>query len=414
MVRRRRRTSYLPWAIVFGVIVALLVTLLVIVAVGTDRGSEEALEAMASARDEGGADGPVDPYAGREQDAIDKVQAHRSGREGEPTIGSLIGDGALTSSIPMYRQLGLDQGNWTARRVSGRTLYWVEWESTFHGISIGPRWLVQLDPEGRQPEGSNGVIPANALAEYLDVAEPVRYARFLSRSDAVLDVLLDHRFDTGLPLASAIVVYFAGRNRTLADTDLLGWAVVPQQAEEGGEVLYDAFFQWVEHERIRVAHFQVDLTSNQFEARNLLANEIVAEAGEMSQDDIVDIRPQSLDLSVSPRRERNPMLRALRYVLADERLVGAVGALLSFRAQSGEFSYDGWRVEPDGCEECTVRYRFEEGDREDSVSWEVGQRGEMNPTSRIATLAMRAISIAPPSEDDEQSNAAGAQDADSP
>lgn len=398
MVRRRRRDDSQLWLYggVLGAITLLLIGLLVVLIMRSDRGSDAALAVLTEAASEREQTGPPDPYAGKEAEAIRRVQSTRSGRDDRATLDALIQAGELPKRVGLYNDLGLSKGTWTARRVAGKPLYWVSYENVFYGVNVGPRWLVQLDPNGPRPEGSGGVVAANALAELLATSSPDAYARYLNRTDAVLDVLLKHRFDSGLPLASAILVYFAGRNKKLDDTELLGWAVVPLRAEMNGTVVYDAFFQWKERGRLRVAHFQVDLSTNRFEAKNLLANAIVAEAGAMDAEKVVDIRPRALNLSSPPSRESNTMLRALRYVLNDQRLVESVGALLSFRAQSGTFSYDGWRIEPEGCVECAVRYRYREADQQHQVSWDVDANGKLTPTSPIAEMATRAISIASP------------------
>lgn len=398
MARRRRRNDSQLWIYggVLGAITLLLIGLLVVLVVRSDRGSDAALAVLTEAASEREQSGPPDPYAGKEQAAIQRVQRTVSGRDDQATVGALIDAGDLTTRVGLYNDLGLVSGTWTARRVAGKPLYWVVYENVFYGVNVGPRWLVQLDPKGPRPAGSGGVVPANALAELIASSSPDSYARYLNRTDAVLDVLLKHRFDSGLPLASAILVYFAGRNKKLDDTELLGWAVVPLRAEVDGVVVYDAFFQWKERGRLRVAHFQVDLSTNRFEAKNLLANAIVAEAGAMTADQVVDIKPRALNLSTAPSRESNPMLRALRYVLNDQRLVESVGALLSFRAQSGTFSYDGWRIEPEGCVDCSVRYRYREADQQHQVAWDVTAQGKLTPTSPVAEMATRAISIARP------------------
>lgn len=404
MIRRRRRkdSELILYGSILGGILLLLVAVVVLLLVRSDRGSEAALAALAEAAEERQTPTAVDPWAGMEKEAILRTKRTASAREDGPSVDQLIFGDELKKRVGLYRDLELNNGTWSTRRVAGRSLYWVSYEDTFYGVNIGPRWLVQLDPKGPRPEGSNGVIPANALAELLMTDSPVAYARYLNRTDAVLDVLLKHRFDSGLPLASAILIYFGGRNKRLDGTELLGWAVVPLKAEVGGEVLYDAFFQWRERGRLHIAHFQVDLSSNRFEARNLLANAIVAEAGSMNAEQLVDIRPRALNLNSPPSRERDPMIRALRYIVSNQQLVESVGALLSFRAQSGTFSYDGWRIEPDGCSECSVSYRYRESDKQHHVSWDVSSRGKLTPTTPIAEMATRAISIASPVSPEQQ------------
>lgn len=393
---RRDNTQLWVYGGVLGLITLLLIVLFVVLLARNDRGGSSALAALSEAASERTHAVERDRYTGREDEVIRRVQQSPSGRDGQPTMEALIAEGELSKRVDLYRALGLTEGKWSARRVAGKSLYWVDYSTVFHGVTIGPRWLVQLDPAGPKPPGSGGVVSANALADLLTTATPDALVRYLNRTDAVLDVLLKHTFEGGLPLSSSILVYFAGRNRRLEQTELMGWTVVPLRAEPNGVIIYDAFFQWSERGRLRVAHFQVDLSSNRFEARNLLANEIVAASSSMKADALHDIRPKALNLSTPPSRESNSMVRALRYVLADTRQTAAVGALLSYRAQLADFTYDGWRIEPDGCVECSVRYRYREGGEQQFVAWNVDARGRLTPASPISEMATRALSIARP------------------
>lgn len=399
---RRDDSKMLIYGGVLGVIALLLLVMLVVVIARGDRSGDSALSALSQAASTREQSTENDAWARRETEAIRRAQIARSMREGRPTMEDLVNSGELAKKVQLFEALGLQGGEWTARRVAGKSLYWVSWETESNGVTIGPRWLVQLDPQGPQPAGSGGVVAANALADLLSKANPDTLVRYLNRTDAVLDVLLKHKFEGGLPLSSSILVYFAGRNRRLDSSELIGWTVVPLRAEPNGVVIYDAFFQWRERGRLRVAHFQVDLSSTRFEARNLLANEIVAASAEMKAESVHDVRPRAINLNTSPSRESNTMVRALRYVLADTRQIEAVGALLSFRAQSANFTYDGWRIEPDGCVACSVRYRYREGGVQQVVSWDVDARGRLTPTSPISQMATRALSIAQPQDDSQQ------------
>lgn len=406
MVRRRRRNN--TQMIIYGGALSLVVLLLMVVlALLVFRGggnSDAALTALAEASDQRDRASEDDPWSGLEKDAILRTRRTPSARNSGQSVDQLIFAGELAERVNLYKELGLGKGTWKARRVAGRPLYWVTYENVFYGINIGPRWLAQMDDEGRRPdEYSNGIVPANALATLLMTDQPVAYARYLNRTDAVLNVLLKHKFDSGLPLSSSLLIYFAGRNKQLKNTELIGWAVVPLRAEPGGEVVYDAFFQWRERDRLNIAHFEVDLSKNRFEARNLQANAIVAEAVEMKDDEVVDIQPTSLKNNRSPSRESDPMIRSLRYILYNDQLISSVGALLSFRAQTSSFSYDGWRIEPDGCHDCAVTYRYREGDETHGVSWDVSSRGVIKPTSTISEMATAAVSVAKPAPDDSKS-----------
>ena len=106
----------------------------------------------------------------------------------------------LQEQIELFSQLGLVEGEWTARRVGVteyRTMYWVQYRFASEAVDVGPEWLVQLASGGAVGPGAVGqVMPANALASYL-MAPSAEILPLLNRSDEVLTALTNHRGQSG-------------------------------------------------------------------------------------------------------------------------------------------------------------------------------------------------------------------------
>jgi hypothetical protein len=355
---------------------------------------EAALEELAQAQSSSDDQAPdAHPWENKEQQAIDAVKAHRTVGGNKPVPD------AIASSE--FEELGVFEGNdegefgWQARWVTDRSLYWVTYGVEEHGVLVGARWLVQLDDEGPRPdEYDDGVIPANTLAEYVEKPSERRsIQRYVQRTGHVLRVLTEHESEDGVQLASSLLIYFLGRGYVAENTEVLGWTIVPKQVESGGEAIYDAYFQWSEDEEPRVAHWQVNVKSGEIRPQNLLATQIIKGSESLDAADVIDIKPRQLDLDKSPRRERNPMVRALRYVLSDSRRIEAVGALLSAQARNEEISYEGWRIEPDGCTDCNVKYQYKQAGESRAVEWHVTSGGDIQPKGEIAVMADRALRL---------------------
>lgn len=336
-----------------------------------------------------------DPYDDLGEQAIAKVRAVAvQGTDGPTTIGARIGDGALTTRVEALARPGVSDGEWRAKRLQEHTVYQVDFVHTFHSVEFGPTWYVQMDAEGPAPEGSSGVVPVNGLAKHLHAPDLDEGLRYLNRADEVLQALTEHRFRGGTRLGSALLVFFAGRADE-TERRIIGWHVVPEATDPGEELLYRAFFQWEEGGVIQDAWWEVNLLNRDFRARDLQANEIMAMGESVAASDVVDIRPRTMDLSEPPSRERDPRRRALRHLLANDRLVEAVGTLLGFRARNVELEYVGW--EPQVTAERHVydlACIFKEGDDEVRVTWRVdANSGETTPTSDIAVTAQLALEL---------------------
>jgi len=341
----------------------------------------------------------VDPWQDREADALAMAQALRiNTNTGRTTLGARVESQALAGVVELYAEVDPSDPAWRAARVYG-SVYEVVYASMFHGVEFGPRWLVQLDPDGPRPEGSGGVVPTNALALWLHREDLEEDARFLNRSDEVVQALTEHVFDGGVRLGSALLVYFLGRGD--ADpTTIVGWTVVPEEIEVEGDLVYMAYFQWYEGEVIEDAIWQVVYRAGQptFRARDQRADEIMNHGRDVDEGDLIDIRPMSLrDVDTPPDQESEPRRRSVRYVLADERIVEAVGALLAYRDRTTDLEYVRWHadfVDDQDRTQVMVAYEYIEDGVEQRVAWVVdATTGTRTPHGAVAELAEIALRV---------------------
>ncbi|MFT6629036.1 MAG: hypothetical protein ACJA1R_002310, partial [Flavobacteriales bacterium] len=332
----------------------------------------------------------VDPFAGRGEECMRRVQGIEVGGE---TIGARVENGALESRVELFSRTDIEPVGWSARRTVSPSVYAVRYAYRLHAVEFGPTWYVQLDERGLAPEGSGGVVPSNALSEHLHRASLDDELRPLNRSDEVLEALTEHRFEQGTRLGAALLIHFRGGESAFQVDDMLGWLVVPERTDD--VLAYRAYFQWREDGAVQDAWWEVNLTSREFQPGDIQANRITAQGAELGTQELVAIRPRTLDLDIAPADESNPRRRALRWVLADERRVEAVRALLTYRGLTNELQYDGWQLRvTDERNVFDVACRFREGDDEQRVSWRVSSlTGEATPTSDLAQMAELALRI---------------------
>ncbi len=340
----------------------------------------------------------VDPFARREADAVIAVQRLASGADGQ-TVRQRIDSGLLDQMMPTLGLLGMNAPEWVGRRIADTSVYEVRYRYTFHGVRFGPRWLIQLDPDGLVPDGAiDRALPTNAMAQIIHTADVEPLRRYYDRADEVLSALTEHRFPSGLRLPSSLLIFFAGRQDAVAVDDVLGWLVVPETIDPAGEITYRVYFQWNEDEQLEDAVWQVSYRDNapSFRPRDRRAEEIMTQGTDLAADSIIDIRPMTMRDDADPRSERQDCRRAIRYLLRDARVMEGVGTLLSFRARTAALEYKTWHVDyAEGTRErCIVEYKYDEAGEERVVGWEVAHSdGTRYPVNELSTLAEKVVSL---------------------
>jgi hypothetical protein len=391
----RRRTRLLLALTATGVLVVVLLATIIFVVVDRRRQQQELLDALNAQRE--GSDVQVvaatDVYADLESAAVVRLQQHTLDGSTR-TIGAQI-DARVLAQLEVFAPWPDARGTWSAARVEG-SVYEVTYNFSLDGFELGPRWLVQMNPEGPSPEGSRGVVEQNALARFVELGDPTPELRYFNRSADVVGALTAHRFDNGARLASAILLYFRGRAEQ-TQSRVLGWTVVPEKIDPNGELEYLAVFRWFEGDTAEDALWQVSYQDGRptFRPRDARADEIMNRGADVTGDAILDLMPRSLrDVQTEPSSEREPRVRALRYLLADDRAIEAVGALLALRAREGTLEYRQWHTDFEGESRdwCIVECQFDENGRPGAVTWRVNAAtGDIEPVSDIARLAMAAL-----------------------
>lgn len=400
-MRRKTRQKLILGGSVGSVILLLLVLLFVVLQARARQRAEieaarEAALASAAIPVEALA---VDPWVNQEAVAIERVQrlsiASASGPE---TVNQRVQRGDLISHIELFRLSGVTEGQWLSTRAEG-AVYEVEMRFRFEGVEFGPRWFVQLDPAGPAPAGSGGVVAANALARQLQKPDITDGLRFVNRSREVVQALTEHRFEGGVRLGSAFLIFFDQLRAEVPDLRIIGWTIVPEEIDPDGELAYRAYFQWAEGETLHDAIWNISYRGGipSFRAGDQRADDLMRRGATVSPEEVIDIQPVSLrDVTRSPDEESDARMRALRYLLADTRVVEAVGALLSLRSRSGSIEYIQWHsqfTETDR-DVCTVEYRYKENGVDSVVSWRVrSANGARTPVSELAQLAETVLSV---------------------
>ena len=396
-----RRKSLLHVIVAAIVAFALLFALLLIVLLLQRRTAAvpEADPAADAAAQAAPTDVPAqDPWAGKEDVAVAAVQALPVG---DTSVGARMEAQWLQGVWPALAHATEGEGVWRATRVDTSSVYEVRWVLPVRGVDDGPRWLVELDPRAQAARAGRAVVPSNALAGFVEREDYTEVQALVNRSTEALDLLQLHRFGSGYRLAGVLLVHLRQRG-TLAPDRILGWFVLPDALEPGQSLRYDALFRWLEDERVQVARWEVDLHTNQFRPRNLLANQILTRAATFPLDRVRPLElPRSgpqrtpLDLSTPPDRERQPLLRALRWVASDEALREGVAFLLAIEGTQEGTQHRGWRVDP--AEGSTtlfhVSYVVERSEVEERIVWEVdattGARRGLTPIAEVADKVLR-------------------------
>lgn len=298
---------------------------------------------------------PVDRWAQREGDALRKVFR----RPGAPDpddetaerrrVQQVVESDLLSRAFPNLRWHRIERVGWQAFQLEG-SVYEAQFVLRDEGVEFGPAWIVQLDIDGPQPPGSNGVVPANVFAKVVEDGVSEELEPYLGRESEVVEALTSHQFGDGVRLASAILVYFSSEGRSAADERrVVGWTVYGDRIDPSQSfALYRAAFQWEEAGRHRFAQWEINPETGEFRSLNILASDIMAAGDVIDPDELVPVLPSTLDLSVDPRRQP-ARVRALRAVIDNDRVTEALAALLWYRSLGGRFRMDARAAQRDGC-----------------------------------------------------------------
>jgi hypothetical protein len=263
-----------------------------------------------------------DPYAGREQDAINIVRNYKvlkpeyidglmeSKKSGKPlevefglvTIDSLVEQQFLEKRFNMEF---LTKGEWRALHLdtdlggttqTPESQYEVYLDYHDEAVVVAPVWIVDLE--------TGEVIPRNDMASVFD-RNSFNYDEVeenLKRPAYVVRAITSHKFDTGIDLGGVFLLYFLKltSEQKHADDQIIGWTVIHEFKDE-----FSAYFQWKEMNENRVAKFRFNWATKSLEPKGLLAIDLMRIGENMDPVTAVDIYPNDYtnDLHI-PRTER--------------------------------------------------------------------------------------------------------------
>jgi hypothetical protein len=245
------------------------------------------------------------------------------------------------------------EATWWGETKFGPQYYLVRYVYQDANIRIGPAWLVDLRKQK--------VVPKNVLAEVAEDPEAGVKSDYYNKSQQVVAAITNHRFDSGVNLGGALLLYFSERagDTDTDDDTILGWTIDHSRGE-----LFDAYFQWVEDGEPTYAEFQFDYDKKALRAINLQAADIMRAGEEFEHTEQVDIMPQDYDAEANKwvggacrKAKRHPGCRTLATVLNQGELIESLQWLLTAQANT-----------PEQFEECkekkNCRFKPEKKDKE--------------------------------------------------
>ncbi len=198
----------------------------------------------------------------------------------------------------------LERGNWRALHLDtdspGEIVadpqYEVYLDYRDEEVVVGPVWVVDVE--------TGDVVPRNEMAQLFEIT-PDNFdniQEIQSKPARVVRAITSHKFQSGIELGGVFLLHFinrAERQRNEGDR-IIGWTVQHDFRE-----YYNAFFQWVEGGEHRVARFRFNWKAQRLEPRGLLAIDLMAEGEDRAPASPVSIWPQSYknDLNI-PRQAR--------------------------------------------------------------------------------------------------------------
>ncbi|OIP31007.1 MAG: hypothetical protein AUK47_23450 [Deltaproteobacteria bacterium CG2_30_63_29] len=303
----------------------------------------------------------VDPFVGRENDAIAMVQRHEvldpnyikqivdirkreaekaaeaaepakdkkdkkgkeRGKEKKPADGGAPADPVLELTEDMVVKtkvtiLSLVEKNYLEDRFKMSFLERGSWRSMQLETDMGdvvnddPYYEVYLEyhdedvivgPVWVANVQTGDVVPRNEFAEIfeLDPDNAANAEDFLSRPARVVKAITNHQFPSGIELGGVLLRHFVNRPKEGRDLDrdrIIGWTVSHEFRDA-----YNAYFQWIEGGKNHVARFRFDWKSQRLEPRGLVAIDLMAEGEALEKANPVSIWPQTYDNNPNIPRE---------------------------------------------------------------------------------------------------------------
>lgn len=264
-----------------------------------------------------------------ESDDAKKKPATKDGEEEAPTrVEDLMGDKEFVEKklkLNNVEPVGW-KAQWWGDTKFGPQFYLVKYEFKDAYIGVGPTWLVDLKTQK--------IMPKNVLANVaLDPGNGVK-SGYYDKAAQVVSAITNHRFESGVNLGGALLLYFAENVEKTEEDTILGWTIVHDRGNK-----FDAYFQWTENGESTYAEFVFDYDRKALRSVNLQAADIMRAGEAVTHTESVNIMPQSYDAAkrewvgpakkASKRRSTRARFKALANVLNEEELVESFQWLLT-------------------------------------------------------------------------------------
>jgi hypothetical protein len=227
------------------------------------------------------------------------------------------------------------EATWWGETDYGPSYFLVRYAFEDANIKIGPTWLVDLKTQK--------VVPKNVLAKVAENPKQGMESEYYDKRQQVVSAITNHRFDTGLNLGGALLMYFEKRTDTTEDDTILGWTIDHDRGD-----LFEAYFQWEEAGEPTYAHFTFDYDLKALRAVNLQAANIMRAGEEFEASEPANIMPKSYnpDARRSSERWLGPARKACRMrknrarcsalasILQNDQLIESLEWLLTAQAGS--------------------------------------------------------------------------------
>ena len=290
------------------------------------------------------------------------------------------------------------RAQWWGETKFGPSYFLIRYAFKDADILIGPAWLVDLR--------NQTVVPKNLPAIVAENPKKGMESDYYDKKKQIVSAIAKHRFEKGMSLAGALLVYFERKKAAEGDT-IEGWSIDHDRGS-----LFRAYFQWVENGEPTYAEFEFDFDAKALKPVNLQAANIMR-VGEDFDKKRVSIMPASYDPKAGSPANRwkgaarnqcreaanRNRCKALATILDESEVIESLEWLLTARSEGREQFEEckearvcSWRpVAGEG--KYTINYVYKLGDdAERTVQWEVDLKtGEISPSDRISTLAFNAI-----------------------
>ncbi|MBA2662582.1 MAG: hypothetical protein H0U74_09830 [Bradymonadaceae bacterium] len=292
------------------------------------------------------------------------------------------------------------QATWWGETQYGPSYFLVRFAFQDENITVGPAWLVDIR--------SQKVIPKNVLAQVVEDPQQGVNSDYYDKAQQVVSAITNHRFESKMNLAGALLLYFEQRDEVAESDTILGWTIDHDRGN-----LFKAYFQWVENNERTYAEFDFDFDAKALKSVNLQAAQIMRVGEEFEVDSRVSIMPGTYNPSEPraanrwtgaarqqcQRPQHRDGCKALSMLLDQSELIETLEWLLTARANTAE-DFEACKQArkchwSPGTEEngiVRVNYSFNLGESAQTITWEVSlQKGSVEPVDRVSQLAFRAI-----------------------